>query len=264
MTKISGNELIAENEDLRARLDEAQETLRAIRSGEVDSLVVMSEEGEQIFALTGADQSYRILVENMSEGALTVTADGMIIYANRRFAEMLKLPLEKVMGASIYLWIASDSQPILQSLLGKSADKKSRAELDLVSSDGVKVPTQFSTNSPRIKGMEAIFYLLVTDLTEINEYKRNEMELRLAASVFTHASEGILITDAGGLIINVNDAFTRITATIVKLRRGMPPLPQRCLIGRLFPAKLKQPFRYLRRFPRLLFLNVGNDGDLNV
>ena len=55
-----------------------------------------------------------------------------------------------------------------------------------------------------------------------------------------------------------------ISATIVKLRRGMPPLPSRCLIGRLFPAKLKQPFRYLRRFPRLLFLNVGNDGDLNV
>ncbi|MFZ4625144.1 MAG: EAL domain-containing protein [Rhodoferax sp.] len=203
---------MTENEDLRARLDEAQETLRAIRNGEVDSLVVMSAEGEQIFALTGADQSYRILVENMSEGALTVTADGMIIYANRRFAEMLKLPLEKVMGASIYRWIAPNSQPILQSLLGKSADKKSRDELDLVSSDGAKVPTQFSTSSPCIKGMEAIFYLLVTDLTEINEYKRNEMELRLAASVFTHASEGILITDAGGLIIDVNDAFTRITS----------------------------------------------------
>ena len=208
----SGRELLAENKDLRARLEETEETLRAIRSGEVDSLVIMSEVGEQIFTLKGADQSYRILVENMSEGALTVNADGMIIYANRRFAEMLKMPLEKVIGASIYLWVALDSQPILRSLLGKSADRKSREELDLVSNEGAKVPIQFSASYPLVKGMEGVICLLATDLSEINEFKRNERELKLAASVFTHASEGILITDAHGRIINVNDAFTRITS----------------------------------------------------
>ena len=208
----SGRELIAENEDLRARLEEAEETLRAIRSGEVDSLIVMSEMGEQIFTLTGADQSFRMLVENMNEGALTVNADGMIIYANRRFAEMLKMPLEKVIGASIYLWIAPDSQPILRSLLGKTADRKSRDELDLVSNEGAKVPIQFSVSYPLVKGMEGVICLLATDLSEINEFKRNEQELKLAASVFTHANEGILITDAHGQIIDVNDAFTRITS----------------------------------------------------
>jgi len=208
----SGRELIVENEDLRARLEETEETLRAIRSGEVDSLVIMSEVGEQIFALTGADQSYRILVEDMSEGALTVNAEGLIIYANRRFAEMLKMPLEKVIGGSIYLWVAPDSQPILRSLLGQSADGKCRDELDLVSNEGAKVPIQFSASYPLVKGMEGVICLLATDLSEINEFKRNERELKLAASVFTHASEGILITDAHGHIINVNDAFTRITS----------------------------------------------------
>ena len=208
----SRRELVAENEDLRARLEEAEETLRAIRSGEVDSLIVMSEVGEQIFTLTGADQSYRILVENMSEGALTVNADGMIIYANRRFSEMLKMPLEKVIGASIYLWVAPESQPILRSLLGKSDYRKSRDELDLVSIEGAKVPIQFSASYPLVKGMEDVICLLATDLSEINEFKRNEQELKLAASVFTHATEGILITDAHGQIIDVNDAFTRITS----------------------------------------------------
>ena len=117
MTKIAGSNLIAENEDLRARLEEAEETLRAIRGGEVDSLVVMGEVGEQIFTLKGADQAYRILVENMSEGARTMSADGMIIYANRRFAEMIKTPLEKVIGASIYRWIEPVSQQMFRSLL---------------------------------------------------------------------------------------------------------------------------------------------------
>ena len=208
----SGRELIAENEDLRARLEETEETLRAIRSGEVDSLVIMSEVGEQIFTLKGADQSYRILVENMSEGALTVNADGMIIYANRRFAEMLKTPLEKVIGASIYLWMDPVSQQIFRSLLKKDADQNSRQELALVSSDGVKVPIQLSTSFPIVEGMENVICLLATDLSEINEFKRNERELKLAASVFTHAGEGILITDARGNIVDVNDAFTRITS----------------------------------------------------
>ncbi len=212
MTKIAGSNLIAENEDLRARLEDAEETLRAIRGGEVDSLVVMGEVGEQIFTLKGADQAYRILVENMSEGALTVSADGMIIYANRRFAEMLKTPLEKVIGASIYHWLEPVSEQILRSLLEKSADQNSRQELALVSSDGEKVPVQWSASFPIVQGMENVICLLATDLSEINEFKRNERELKLAASVFVHASEGILITDASGKIIDVNDAFTRITS----------------------------------------------------
>jgi diguanylate cyclase (GGDEF)-like protein/PAS domain S-box-containing protein len=212
MTGKSISKLIAENDELRAKLDETQDTLRAIRSGEVDSLVIMGEAGEQIFTLKGVDQAYRILVENMSEGALTVGADGMIIYANRRFAEMLKIPLEKVLGASIYLWIAPESQQIFRSMLEKDANKKSREELDLITGDGKKLPIQLSVSSPFVKEMENVICLMATDLSEINEFKRNEQELKLAASVFIHASEGILITDAGGNIIDVNDAFTSITS----------------------------------------------------
>jgi diguanylate cyclase (GGDEF)-like protein/PAS domain S-box-containing protein len=212
MTRISGSNLSAENENLRARLEEAEETLRAIRGGEVDSLVVMGELGEQIFTLKGADQAYRILVESMSEGALTVSAGGMIIYANRRFAEMIKTPLENVIGASIYRWIEPVSQQMFRSLLGKSPDQHSRQELALVSSDGERVPVQWSASFPIVKGMENVICLLATDLSEIHAFKRNERELKLAASVFTHASEGILITDARGNIIDVNDAFTRITS----------------------------------------------------
>jgi diguanylate cyclase (GGDEF)-like protein/PAS domain S-box-containing protein len=47
--------------------------------------------------------------------------------------------------------------------------------------------------------------------TDITERKRSEEQLRLAASVFIHAREGIMITDANGLIIDVNQAFSSIT-----------------------------------------------------
>ncbi|OGS91026.1 MAG: hypothetical protein A2Z95_05130 [Gallionellales bacterium GWA2_60_18] len=46
---------------------------------------------------------------------------------------------------------------------------------------------------------------------DITERKLAEEKLQLAASVFTHSNEGIMITDAAGSIIDVNDAFTRIT-----------------------------------------------------
>ena len=139
-------ELVTENQDLRARLDEAEETLRAIRSGEVDALVVPGAGGEQIFTLKGADRSYRVLIEDMSEGALTLTAEGVILYANRHFAEMLKTPLEKVIGSTIYTWFTPDRQRILQSLLRKGGDEKRREELVLTASDGTQVPVYLSAN----------------------------------------------------------------------------------------------------------------------
>jgi PAS domain-containing protein len=87
-------------EDLRIRLEEAEETLRAIRRGDIDGLVVDSARGsKQVYTLKGADESYRTLVEAMTEGALIVAGDGLILYANKRFAEIVKTPLARVIGS---------------------------------------------------------------------------------------------------------------------------------------------------------------------
>lgn len=210
MTGGSDADLRTENEDLRAKLDEAEDTLRAIRSGEADSLVVMGDGGEQIFALKGADQAYRILIENMSEGALTVNASGMIIYANRRFAEMLKSPLEKVISSQITTWIAPDSYQAFEQLLSHKSEKNNRKELDLVADDCTRVPISLSSSFPLLKEMEDMTCLLATDLTEINAYKRNEQELNIAAIAF-NSYAGIVVTDSNTLIVRINDAYTKTT-----------------------------------------------------
>src|SRR5450830_1816860 len=103
----------AEVLDLRARLEKAEASLREILSGEADALFVSGKGGAQVFALKGADQSYRTLIENMSEGALTLTPAGLILYTNRRFAEMLRAPLEKVIGSDIHAWFAPESRVVL-------------------------------------------------------------------------------------------------------------------------------------------------------
>ena len=92
MTALTIDQILRENEDLRRRLEEAEDALRAIRAGEVDAIVVETE-GEQVYTLETAYKTYRLLVEQMPYSAATLTAAGEIIYCNRRFADLLGQPL---------------------------------------------------------------------------------------------------------------------------------------------------------------------------
>src|SRR5262245_65103909 len=85
-------------DELRRRLQEAEDTINAIRDGHVEALVVSTPDGERIYTLRGADQPYRLIVEQMREGALTVSADGTILYCNQRFAELIARPAERIAG----------------------------------------------------------------------------------------------------------------------------------------------------------------------
>ena len=95
----SPRELLLQIHDLTMRLEEAEETLRAIRHGDVDAVVVRADQQIRVYALEDADHAYRVLFETLNEGALTVAADGTILYANTRVAELLGLPHAQVLGS---------------------------------------------------------------------------------------------------------------------------------------------------------------------
>jgi PAS domain S-box-containing protein len=162
----------SEVDELRARLREAEETLRAIRSGEVDAVVVTSPDGvERVFALEGADTPYRLLVEEMSEGALTAAEDGLILYANRRFAAMLDVPLQEVTGSSLYRWVLPGDRDALQKTLKDAVHGDSKHEFELIRGSTGLVPVYFCANMlpashpPRL-------CVIVTDLTEERQHQR--------------------------------------------------------------------------------------------
>ena len=90
-----------ESKSLRRRLTEAEDTLDAIRAGEVDAVVVDNQGNTQIYTLESPDQPFRIFVEQMQEGALTLNGDGTIIYCNRFFADLVGHPVEQVRGQPI-------------------------------------------------------------------------------------------------------------------------------------------------------------------
>jgi two-component system, LuxR family, sensor kinase FixL len=150
--------------ELRGRLPEAEETLRAIRGGAVDAFVVRTRHGDQVFTLQGAEHPYRVLVEEMENGAATVSTDGTILYANRCLAAMLGTALERLVGASIYACIRPTDQPTVRALLEYGRTGARRAEATLCAADGTSVPVTLAANLVRTAEPETVC-LILTDLT---------------------------------------------------------------------------------------------------
>jgi len=157
-------------EELRRRLQEAEDTINAIRDGHVEALVVHAQEGEQIYTLRSADQPYRLIVEQMREGALTLAADGTVLYCNQRFAELIGRPAERIAGQAFGEFLHPDDVPTLAGVLGS---KSCRAEVQLSTGGGAVNPAQLSSITLNIDGARTIA-VVVTDLT----HERTERGLR--------------------------------------------------------------------------------------
>ena len=172
---------------LRARLAEAEETLRAIRRGEVDAVVVESRQGLQVFTLEGAEHAYRVLIESMNEGALTLTADAVILYANQCFARMVKRPLEQVLGCSFYTFLGAADQAALRALLKRVAKSGAKTNCRLQAGDGSQMPARISIRALAGNGATgAAAGLVVTDMTEA---RQNEATLRDLTNQLVQAQE---------------------------------------------------------------------------
>jgi signal transduction histidine kinase/CheY-like chemotaxis protein len=154
-----------EIEELRARLEEAEDTLRAIRQGEVDALVVLDKQGEKVYTLKSADRPYRIMIEEMGQGAATLLADGTLLYCNRCFAELVEAPLEHVLGASVHAFVSPSSRETFAFLLGQGESQgSSRGEIQLQTGAGSPVPAYAAVTAlSRDEG--PALCLVVTDLT---------------------------------------------------------------------------------------------------
>jgi PAS domain S-box-containing protein/putative nucleotidyltransferase with HDIG domain len=150
----------------KTKLSFDTDTTRAISSGEVDALMVPSATGDQLFTLKSNDQIYRKLIEQMSEGAITVSGEGIVLFANQSFASMLKSPLAQVIGSSIFNWVATDQNALLQSVLNPNDEVARRTELRLKTGDEQEIPVYLSATLMRDNETPDFFCLVITDLIE--------------------------------------------------------------------------------------------------
>ena len=194
-----------EVEELRPRLEEAEQALEAIRTGQVESLIVEGPNGPRIFSLEGADHSYRVLVEAMNEGAATLSEDGTILYCNARFAQMLDAEIERVMGGMIACFLPERSRNGFEALLRAADGHESRGELELLGHNGQVVPAYLSV-SVISDGESHRFCLVATDLRAQKRSDEIVAAERLARSVLDQAAEAIIVCDEQGRVIRASSA----------------------------------------------------------
>ncbi len=199
----------SEVEDLRARLAEAEEVLRAIRNGEVDAVMVTGESGDQVYTLQGADRVFRQLIETMSEGAATLSADGTILYGNACLAQILGRPLDQVIGASLPDFLLHEDRQALDAILAKARTQPCRREISLQTGEGGSCPVYLAASRLQGESAEVAFCVVLTDLTD---HKRNEQVVadeRLARSILDQAAEVIVVCNEQCLIIRASEAARR-------------------------------------------------------
>ena len=203
-------QLLDELQDITSRMVESEETLRAIQAGEVDGLVVSTAEGDRIFTLSGADRPYRVMVETMNEGAITLASDGTILYCNQRFVDIVKGSLEKVIGSSIYHYISSKDFQLFEALVGRGLEGNSTLELALQTGGKNSAPALLSASPLQRKDMPGAICMVVTDLTE---QKRNEemlAEEKLTTQILNQAAEILVLCDHQGRIVRASQSTNRL------------------------------------------------------
>ena len=202
-------DLLEEDNALRARLAEAEETLHAIRSGTVDAVVVSGPEGEQVYTLQGADRTYRLLVEGMGEGALTLTPDGTVLYCNRAFGRMLKAPFERIIGSSIHDHIAPGDEDAFSALFEQGREGAFQGETRLRAEDGTGVPAYVSLDL--LAGDDGgVICMVVVDLSQQKQHEEIVASERLSRAILEQAGEAIVVCDENGRVIRVSRAAHKL------------------------------------------------------
>src|SRR6185436_12806333 len=156
-------ERVLDTQELERRLEEAEETLRAIRQGEVDALVIDSPQGEVIYTLTSADYPYRLMIDEMNEGAVSVSPDSYILYSNRNFASILGLTESNASGIPFGDFIVPHLRDRFLEDIESACNQAVRREYLLSPVDGREVPVllSFAKLQPQTNSIG----IVVTDLT---------------------------------------------------------------------------------------------------
>jgi two-component system NarL family sensor kinase len=208
-TRASRPDLALKLAEVQARLDAADETLRAIRCGEVDAVLVEGGKGPKLITLDETENAYRILIESMNEGALMLTTDKMILYANHRFAGMVKLPLGKVMGSSFRRFLSNEDRATLRPLLKKGSKSGAKFPALLNAADGSVMSVQISIRPLATNGSgQATIGMVVTDMTEA---RRTEGLLRALTNRVVQVQEA----ERGRVAFELHDNITQLLCAII-------------------------------------------------
>ena len=190
-----------EIEELREKVRELEATLEAIHSGEVDAIIVAKGDEQQIYTLEGADHPYQVLVENIQEGVLTLSRGGMILYNNSRFAEMVKLPMNKLPGTSLFDYICPEYCREIKDAIREISDRTYRGQISIRQGSS-SIPIQISLIAITDNGNTTISAL-------ITDRSFDEQQILFQAKMLDAVGDAVVALDTDQKIIYWNDAAAK-------------------------------------------------------
>jgi PAS domain S-box-containing protein len=188
---------------------EAEETIRAIYQGAVDAVVLHGRNGPQIVTLSDADEPYRVLVDRMSDGTLTMGEDGTLLYVNRRLAELSARTEESLIGSHVTalfegpcpVFDPQDLKPIA-----------GRHECNLARGDGSSLPVSVWAGPISIADQPATL-VTITDLSVHRRAEEIAAAERFARSILEQATEAILVLDPSGRVTHASGAAEQLAGS---------------------------------------------------
>ena len=177
-----------DSEALRQRLEEAEATLRALTNGEIDAVVIG--ERDRVLTLEMPEMPYRLAVEQMQYPAVTLTHQGTVIYGNRRFADLLGLPVESLPGQTLAFFVAPESRAAFQRLLTDGMHNETRANVTIQRDPEHAIAVHLGAAPLREGALGAC--VIVTDLTSLRHYEelRRTQEALRASEEQLRAADG--------------------------------------------------------------------------
>jgi PAS domain S-box-containing protein len=230
LMNLTPAQLLVENRELQSRLVEMEETLTAIRNGEVDAIMVSGNKGEQVYSVSSAETPYRTFIEEMSEGAVTLTKKGEILYCNARFADIVQQPYQKVVGSSIKQYITTDDNQKLEVFLDQLAQDK-RDVLIVTLTNTVYLRLSIHYLPPYLQGDNYI--LIATDISDLKKRENELKEIIVTLAGHIKALRALRIEniddtlDAKGRKNKLESANDKLHKEILKLNRLVESLKQK-------------------------------------
>jgi diguanylate cyclase (GGDEF)-like protein/PAS domain S-box-containing protein len=166
--------------------------------------------------LIDSEQKVRLLLESTKEAIFAIDLDGRCTFCNPATAELLGYSsLTDLSGRpllELLYPLGIPESPVFDSALMYSRFTRGHSmltgEMTLIRTDESKLCTEYRAYP--IFRDEALSGAVLS-FSDISERKKAELDRSLAASVFEHSNDGIVITDANRNMLRVNDAFERIT-----------------------------------------------------
>jgi len=169
-----------------------------------------------------SEEQFRRLSQISPVGIFHADAQGACTYVNERWCEITGLTFEESLGDGWMRALHPDDRDDTLAMWQKAMSSRQSVHMEwrMRKPDGtVYWALGGATTEFDDQGKLLGFIGIVNDITE---RKRIEDELRIAAIAF-ESQEGMFVTDAGGIILRVNQAFTRLTGYSMEESIGKTP-----------------------------------------